>query len=255
MAAVKIMVVPGKIARVELTSGMTVLDACETAERQIPGVGWTQLAKTREVRVQNRKFSNSAEVTAGFAGSIAITPLNDGEVVLILTKIKGNGGAPGEGVLTVTIDGQEYALETPERLDVVLANVAGYDLNEVKSILVNGEESPLDQLVGSGDLVVVKFYGDEEEDEVEIDIDDLYQNTLADDEGEEYLLSTADPTPEPEADTSAELNSDELVRVSYGLEAQAEVLCNQAVGLRDLAEAIRQVETAKSRLAELGYEL
>lgn len=152
---IKIMVVPGKIARVSLVSNMTVLAACEQAERQIPGVGWAELAKGREVRVQNRKYSNSTEIPEGYFGTIGGTALNDGEVVLILTKIKGN--TPGEAVLTCIVDGAEFALETPDELANVLSNVAGYDLSQVKVVYVNGDESPLDQLVGAGDDISVEF--------------------------------------------------------------------------------------------------
>lgn len=270
MAEIKIMVVPGKIARVELTAGMTVLDACEAAGRQIPGVDWVGLAKNREVRVQNRKFSNTAEVLAGCHGSISATTLNDGEVILILTKIKGNV-APGLGVLTVTIDGQEYALETPEQLSVVLANVAGYDLRQVRAVFINGEGSPLDQLVGSGDFVVVKFYGDDEEEtpaededeeeylleldseEPEEEFEEEFEHVeLPPEEPEqEYLLSVAEeaseavaPVPQPQV---AELDPGQLDDEAKRLQAQAYALAN-------LAQAIRQVNAAKTKLAELGYK-
>lgn len=163
MNEIKIMVVPGKIARVELTSCMTVLDACMAAERMIPGVGWVELARDREVRVQNRKFSNTDQVPEGYFGTIGGTPLNDGEVVLILTKIKGN--VVGEAVLTCIVDGIEYALETPDAIANILANVAGHNLDEVKAIYINGEESPFDQLVGAGDEIEVEFYESEVEEE------------------------------------------------------------------------------------------
>lgn len=163
MSEIKIMVVPGKIVRVELVLGMTVLAACEQAERQMPGVNWVALAKEREVRVQNRKFSNTEDVVEGTFGSISRTHLNDGEVVLILTKIKGN--APGLGVLICTVDGAEFALETPDTIANVLANVAGYDLSQVRAVYVNGDESPFDQLVGSGDEITVEFVSPEYPDE------------------------------------------------------------------------------------------
>lgn len=169
---IKIMVVPGKIARIDLVSGMTVLNACEQAERILPGIGWVELAKDREVRVQNRKYSNSAEIPEGYFGTIAGTPLNDGEVVLILTKIKGNGlldrfrVAPA--VLTCTINGQEFALETPVEARLVLTEVAGFDLGEVDYILINGAPADPMQLVGNGDVLEV-FLESEEELEPEIE--------------------------------------------------------------------------------------
>lgn len=232
---VKVMVVPGKIARVELVAGMTVLGACEAAERQIAGVDWVALAKGREVRVQNRRFSNMAETAVGYAGSIQTTPLNDGDVVLILTKIKGNASAPGEGVLICSIDGVEYALETPERIDIVLAQVAGYDMTDVRAVFVNDEESPLDQLVGSGDQLEVAF-GDEE-----LSIDQLYEEALKE--------SVAEPEAASEASQlTGELDPDELLAEAARLEEQAEAL-------RGLAEAMREVSKAKVMLAKLGYKL
>jgi ribosomal 50S subunit-recycling heat shock protein len=156
MSEIKIMVVPGKICRVELSAGMTVLMACEQAERQMPGVGWLELAKDREVRVQNRKFSNTTEIPDGYFGTISGTALNDGEVVLILTKIKGND--PGLGVLTCVVNGVEFALETPVEARVVLAQVAGYGLDKIGRILINGDEADLSQLVGDGDTIVTNFF-------------------------------------------------------------------------------------------------
>lgn len=235
MAEVKIMVVPGKIARVEFVAGMTVLDACEAARRQIPGVDWTALAKDREVRVQNRKFGNTAEVPAGYFGSIQTTPLKDGEVILILTKIKGNAPAPGEGVLTCVINGVEYALETAERIDVVLAQVVGYDLSSVRAVYINGEDSPFDQLVGAGDEVEVHFYYCEEESEGDHLIGIM---PFLSGEGESSALAE---TPAQ----AAEVDPDQLLAEAARLEEQAEAL-------RDLAEAIREVKWAEVRLAQLA---
>lgn len=154
---VRIMVVPGRIARVSLeqVTVVTVLDACAAAAVQIPTVDWSGLAKDREVRVQNRKFSNTEEIPEGYTGSIFLTPLNEGDVVLILTKIKGN--AVGEGALTCQINGEEYALETPVEASKVLAEVVGIDLNMVVNILINDESAELSQLVGDGDKVQVFF--------------------------------------------------------------------------------------------------
>lgn len=148
---IKIMVVPGKIARIILTTGMTVLGACEQAERQVPGVGWVELARDREVRVQNRKFSNTDETVEGTYGSIQNTALNDGDVVLILTKIKGNSDA----VLICSIDGAEYALETPVEARVALVEAAGINLADVDHIRINGKDAELSRLIGNGDRIEV----------------------------------------------------------------------------------------------------
>lgn len=156
---IKVMIVPGKIARVEVPAGATVLAACEMAERQIPGVGWMSLAADREVRVQNRKFSNTAEAVEGTAGSIHSTPLKDQDVVLVLTKIKGNAG---EAVLTCEVNGAEYALETPVTVHHLLAEVVGLDLSEVGAVAVNGDDADLDQLVGAGDEISVELVSTEE---------------------------------------------------------------------------------------------
>lgn len=151
---IKIMVVPGKITKVTVPNGSTVLNVCEAAAQQIPGVDWVGLAKDREVRVQNRKFSNSEEIKEGTFGSISRTPLNDGDVVLILTKIKGNTDV-GDGVLSCTINGEMYALESPEQVGKVLETVLGMDLSKVQSILINGAEAAANQLVGSDDDIKV----------------------------------------------------------------------------------------------------
>lgn len=150
---VKIMIVPGKICRVDLGTGATVLDACHQAESQIPGVGWVELANDREVRVQNRKFSNTEDTPDGFYGNIHTTALSDGDVILILTKIKGNSDA----VLTCIIDGAEYALETPVEAHVALTEAAGIDLADVDSIRINGETAEFDRLVGNGDRIEVVY--------------------------------------------------------------------------------------------------
>lgn len=167
---IKVMIVPGKIARVDLASG-TVLDACASASQQYPDIDWVGLAKDREVRVQNRKYSNTDEVGEGYFGSISITPLNDGEVVLILTKIKGN-----EAVLTCWIDGSEYALETPAPASTVLAEAAGINPEDVAYILINGEEAELSRLVGGEDRVEVVYHEDfdyEPEPEAETEAEEM----------------------------------------------------------------------------------
>lgn len=155
----KIMVVPGKIASVEFHAGMTVLGAAEAAAQQCPDVDWKGLALDREVRVQNRKYSNTDGAPEGYFGSVQTTALEDGQVILILTKIKGNAG---EACLTCTVNGQAYALESPDQIGNVLRDVVDYDLEEVASVCVNGEVSPLDQLVGNGDEITVKFIYREE---------------------------------------------------------------------------------------------
>jgi molybdopterin converting factor small subunit len=151
---IKVMVVPGKIAKVQVSEGSTVLAACEAAAKQIPGVDWVNLAKDREVRVQNRKFSNCAEAKDGTFGSITNTPLNNGDVILVLTKIKGNT-EPGYGALTCTINGEGYALETPEQIGKVLKDVVGINMDKIQSIMINGIEADSTQLIGSDDDIQV----------------------------------------------------------------------------------------------------
>ena len=160
---VKLMVVPGRVVTVPLRGKkMTVLDACNEAAKQIPTINWVRMvdagitADPREVRVQNRKFSNTKEIPAGYFGSVHTTPLKDNDVVLILTKISGND-SPGLGVLTCIINGDPYALETPEEVGVVIKEAAGIDKGDVKAVYINGEEVQLDQLVGDGDAVTVEL--------------------------------------------------------------------------------------------------
>ncbi len=153
---IKMMLVPGAICSLELPEGSTVLDAAQAAETAKPlasGQSWTELVKDREVRVQNRKFSNVEEVPEGYFGSINTTPLEDGQVVLILTKIKGN-----DAVITCYIDGKEFALETPVQAQMAMAEAAGIDLDDVDFIRINGEEAELDRLVGSGDRIEVIYF-------------------------------------------------------------------------------------------------
>lgn len=153
--SVKVMVVPGKVVSVVLDYGATVLDACEVAARVHEDIDWVQLAKSREVRVQNKKYSNKQEIPDDYYGNIMETALNDLEVVLILTKIAGNVGL---GVLTCNINGQEYSLETPDTLKNVLRDVVGMNTSNVQRVIVNGSESPISQLVGNGDTITVLEY-------------------------------------------------------------------------------------------------
>lgn len=157
---IKIMVVPGRVATVDLPEKATVVDAAKKAAEVMPNVPWLDLitvagGKEREVRVQNKKFSNTSDVPEGYAGSVQTTPLEDGNVVLILTKIQGN--ETGIAVLTCYVNGEEYALETPVQVGKVLSEVAGIDLGKVKTITINGDAAQADQLVGDGDNVEIEF--------------------------------------------------------------------------------------------------
>lgn len=84
------------------------------------------------------------------------TPLKDNDVVLIITKISGND-SPGLGVLTCTINGDPYALETPEQVGIVLEEAAGINEGDVQAVHINGEKVQLDQLVGDKDAVTVEL--------------------------------------------------------------------------------------------------
>jgi len=154
---IRIMVVPGRFATVEYQGGMTVLGAARAAAQQYPDVKWEALAMDREVRVQNKKFSNTDGVPEGYFGSITTTPLEDDQIVLIVTQIKGN---VGEACLTCIVDGAGYALVSPDEVGNVLRDVVGYDLDEVKTVYINDEASPIDQLVGNGDNITVEFVGE-----------------------------------------------------------------------------------------------
>lgn len=160
MIEVKIMVVPGRIAIVSLPDKATVIDAAKAAAQQIPNVRWVEMIEAkggaeREVRVQNRKYSNTNEVPKGYFGSVYETPLNDGEIILILTKIQGND--KGVAVLTCIINDVPYALETPVEVSKVLTEAARFNLAEVKSITINGAVALPDQLVGDNDKIEVEF--------------------------------------------------------------------------------------------------
>jgi len=165
MNTVKIMVVPGKIVSVDVAPGASVLDACAAAAAQKPEVEWEALACDREVRVQNKKYSNTEEVAEGYFGTISGTALNDGEVILILTKIKGNT-SDGLGVITCTVNGQEFATDSPKEVGEFLVEV-GFDLFQVASVRINGELAPHNQLVGNGDTISVEMVSEHNDDGME----------------------------------------------------------------------------------------
>jgi hypothetical protein len=167
MILIKMMLVPGKIVSLSLEDGATVMDAARAAVAQKPECEWVELAKAREVRVQNKKYANTTEVTAGTFGSIHSTPLKDGEVILVLTKIQGN-----DAVLSCTVDGEEFALESPVQVDTLLTSVVGVDLIAVEKIYLNGEEVELSRLVSRGDSISVEYYPPKPEIQPEPDSDE-----------------------------------------------------------------------------------
>lgn len=163
MKEIKLMVVPGRVVTVPLKGNkMTVIDAAKEAAKQLPNIDWLGMVdfgkggNPREVRVQNRKFSNVGKIPPGYFGSVHTTPLKDNDVVLIITKISGND-SPGLGVLTCTINGDPYALETPEQVGIVLEEAAGINEGDVQAVHINGEKVQLDQLVGDKDAVTVEL--------------------------------------------------------------------------------------------------
>ncbi len=160
---VKLMVVPGKIVELEVPAGTTVLGLAEKASQVKPEVDWVGLAQNREVRVNKRKFSNNAEVDTakGYVGSILVTPLADFDVVLIITKIQGNE----EGVITCTINGEGYSLETPDTIANILRSLTDINPDDVVSVTVNGEEANLEDLIGEGDYIEVELKDDSDDDE------------------------------------------------------------------------------------------
>jgi len=160
---VRLMLVPGKIVTVEVPEGSTVLDACTAAsqntETKLSGdKQWDEYAKKRQVRVQNKKYSNVKEINEkdGYCGSIWTTPLKDGYVVLILTKIEGNESG---GVKMFTIDGDEYALDDEEYCyGDYLADVLDVDVDTIDYIVVNGEkQEDLDCIIKAGDVAEVHY--------------------------------------------------------------------------------------------------
>lgn len=160
---VKLMIVPGKIINVEVSTGATVMDVALKAADSDASVDWVGLARDREVRVNKKKYSNVGEVdeTQGYAGSIVTTPLNGGDVVLVITKIQGNEA----GALTCMINDDQYALETPDTIANVLRDVVGKDPAKVTGVAVDGDEANLQDLVGDGDYIEVEFSDDEPDEE------------------------------------------------------------------------------------------
>ncbi|MDO8669364.1 MAG: hypothetical protein Q7K65_03670 [Candidatus Buchananbacteria bacterium] len=159
---VQIMVVPGPILDVTVPDGGTVMDVAVKAEEIKPEVEWVALTGGREVRVNKKMFSNVAEIDPdkGYVGSIKTTPLCNGDVILIITKIKGNDGS---GVLTCTVNGQDYALETPDTIANILRDVVGIDPDSVISVTVDEEDANLQDLVGNGDEIDVELSTDQDE--------------------------------------------------------------------------------------------
>lgn len=165
---VKLMVVPGKLVELSVPEGTTVLGLAQKAMEVKPGVNWVALAQDREVRVNKKKFSNNATVDSdkGYVGSIVSTPLDDYDVVLIITKIQGNEG----GVLTCTINDEDYALETPDTIANVLRGLTNINPDDVVSVTVNGdEEANLEDLIGDGDCIEVELSTDDVEDDEDDD--------------------------------------------------------------------------------------
>lgn len=160
---IKVMVVPGRVVTVKVLQKSTVFEVCTAAGKEIPAVDWAGLAESREVRVQGLKFSNSEggewNKEDGEHGSIYTTPLEDGNVVLIITKIEGNGPET-KFVLTCTINGQDYALATPIPIGEVLEDVAEIDLSKVAKVLVNGVKTDPNRLVADGDVITTVAFGE-----------------------------------------------------------------------------------------------
>lgn len=160
---VKLMVVPGRLVELDVPAGTTVLGLAEKAKAVKPEVDWVGLVKNREVRVNKKKFSNSAEIDSakGYVGSILVTPLAHFDVVLIITQIKGNE----EGVMTCTINGEGYALQTPDTIANVLRDLTDINPDDVVSVTVSGDEANLEDLIGDGDYIEVELKDDYEDDE------------------------------------------------------------------------------------------
>lgn len=162
---IQIIPVPGPVIEVSVPAGATVVDVAQEATKVKPDINFVRLVHEREVRVNKRKFSNVADVdeAAGYAGSILSTPLDEGDVIAIVIKIQGNYGS--NGLLTCIINGQEYALETPDTIANVLKNVLHIDPATVASVTVDGDEANLEDWVGDEDDIEVEFEGEDEDDD------------------------------------------------------------------------------------------
>jgi len=176
---VKLMVAPGKLHTVQVPKDSTVLQVCGILAQNEPDVQFVQLARDREVRVQNQKFSNvdGFDKDKGYVGSIETTPLQNGQVVLIMTKIKGNG----DGVFLVTINDEQYGLDAVQSIGETLSELLNVDTNVVDELTVNGRDADLDDLVGANDNI--RF-------------------TLLDDDADETETAPAAAAPAPRASGS-----------------------------------------------------
>jgi hypothetical protein len=175
MDEVKLMIVPGKIAKIPYVEGMTVLEAAKAAAEANPGsrVDWVGLVQAREVRVQRKKFSNTRDIPAGYVGTIFTTPVLPGYVIQVITKIAGNSNAKGLTVLVVSVDEEDFCSEAPSTLEQFLldAGILGKPLptccDACRSraleanrealravvVIVNGEPADLDDLVAMEDEI------------------------------------------------------------------------------------------------------
>jgi hypothetical protein len=153
--------IPGVVGDVELDKGATVLDAAAAMTKFYPEIEWIELAHQKEVRVQGVKYSNRHEIPEGYAGNIFKTPLNNEEIIFILTEIAGN---VGEFVLICSVNGRRYGLNTPSEIGVMLQKVVGIDLDKVASITVGDKAVHHSRLVGNGDIISVDM-------KVEVEID------------------------------------------------------------------------------------
>ena len=167
---IKIMVVPGKIIYIEVADGATVMEVARQAASFNGSINGSELVRDREVRVNKKKFSNieAVDKADGYVGSVVTTPLEDGDIILVLKQIKGNEG----GALECVIDGQDYALATPDTIANILRDVVGKNPNDVISVKVNGDFAHLEDLVGDGDDIEVYFSTDAPaDDKPEIEVD------------------------------------------------------------------------------------
>ncbi len=148
---IKLMVAPGKLHTVQVPKDSTVLQVCEILSQQEPGVQFVQLAREREVRVQNQKFSNvdGFDKDKGYVGSIETTPLQNGQVVLIMTKIKGNG----DSVFMVTINDEQYGLDAVQPIGEALSELLNVDIDVIDELTVNGRDADLEDLVRANDNI------------------------------------------------------------------------------------------------------
>lgn len=172
--------VPGRMFSVEYTEEMTVRDAIADAKRQAMDEGLSFDVSNCQIRVGGTNVDE-------------LDTLEDGALVVITTKVKGNGYLD-DGIAFIYIDGEEYALTNTDitvddLIDVVL------DIKNEKAYLMyenTGEEIDREEYISelSSNRLLLKYRNEAiamptleellDEDDVEDRVSECHCNCVSD---------------------------------------------------------------------------